>query len=112
MKKALLLLTALACLLAAFPALGEAVPEALIHEALTAEGNGWGEFVAEGHAVLGTKTNGDEMEIYLSASVAYCRFVNGNFNTQSGWGAPCTLVLKKIKAPRNHKYASQRPFRG
>ena len=97
MKKALLLLTALACLLAAFPALGEAVPEALIHEALTAEGNGWGEFVAEGHAVLGTKTNGDEMEIYLAASVAYCRFVNGNFNTQSGWGAPCTLVLKKIK---------------
>lgn len=97
MKRALLLLTALACLLTAWPTLGEEIPEALIHEALTAEGNGNEEFVAEGHVVLGTTKNGDEMEIYLASSVAYCRFINGNFCTSSGWGGSCTLVVKKIK---------------
>lgn len=75
----------------------EAVPDELLHEALL-EDCFWRKDVecwAEGHEILGTEREGDTVRVYMAASVGGYGFIDGGFSMQSGWGGPCTVVLRQ-----------------
>lgn len=74
--------------------------EKAVSQAIKQEGKDYleGEYLAEGHTILGTKENKKEITVYSLTSCGYFGFENGIFTEISGSGAiPTVMIFKKKK---------------
>ncbi|RDU24203.1 transcriptional regulator [Anaerosacchariphilus polymeriproducens] len=74
--------------------------EKAVSQAIKEEGKDYleGEYITEGHTILGTEKNKNKIKVYSLASVGYFGFENGIFTDISGSGAiPTVMIFEKKK---------------